>query len=89
MLTIMLSGRTVEFVFDQTQTAIIGSKYWDIPTTARLGVADSQTTTTTTTTTSAAPTSSSGTGSGSRTTTTTSSDNVSTWKRPASSQVSL
>ena len=71
-------GRTMEFTFDQTQISIIGSKYWDIVTSPKLGVTESAIT---------APASNSG--SVSRTTTTTSSDNVSSWKRPASSQVRL
>ena len=76
----------MEFSFDQTLIPIIGSKYWDIATSPKLGVTDT-TAAATTATNNTAPTSSSG--SGSRTTTTMSSENVSSWKRPASSQVSL
>jgi len=85
-VVVVMSGRTMEFVFDQTQIPIIGSKYWDIV--SKQGVtADTPAgdTTVTGAVTGAAAASNSGTGS--RTTTTTASDNVSSWKRPASSQV--
>jgi len=92
------AGRTVEFVFDQTLIPIIGTKYWDgVATTCpKLDTAAATTTSTTTTATAAAAgnaatTTATNSGSGSRTTTTTtttnSSENVSSWKRPASSQV--
>ena len=71
----------MEFVFDQTQIPIIGSKYWDIVT--KLAVSETSPVDAVTATTSA-----SNSGTGSRTTNTTASDNnISSWKRPASSQV--
>jgi len=83
-----VSGRTVEFVFDQTQVPIISSKYWDIATTSpKLGITDTSSPTATTVIASSSAAAASGSGSGSRSTTTTGSDNVSSWKRPASSQV--
>jgi len=92
----VVAGRTMEFVFDQTLIPIIGTKYWDkvVTTSPKLDTAAAATTSTTTTATAAgnaASTTATNSGSGSRTTTTTtttnSSENVSSWKRPASSQV--
>jgi len=81
-------GRTMEFVFDQTQTPIIGSKYWDIATSPKLGVSEATAAGTDTANTTT-PTANSGSASRTTTTTTTTgSENVSSWKRPASSQVS-
>lgn len=90
------AGRTVEFVFDQTLIPIIGTKYWDgvATTSPKLDTAAATTTSTTAAAAAAgnaATTTATNSGSGSRTTTTTtttnSSENVSSWKRPATSQV--
>jgi len=84
-------GRTMEFAFDLTQIPIIGSKYWDIATTTSTSSAPATklAVVATESASSAGATNCNSAGTtGSRTATSNScSDNVSSWKRPAASQV--